>query len=110
MSAIKDIILNAGETIGQEFATTLLASTGSLTGWSAKLRVCEFQGSAVILASTSTDQLTIARNKVTLTVPASASAVLYPGVFQYQLELKSSGGVVTRTHEGKCTITPRLVQ
>ena len=112
-SILKDIILNAGETIVQDFVTTLASSTAGYAGKKARLAIRESALAALpILTATSTNYLVIsstgAYRKVRLTYPASLSTLLVPGVCLYQLEHEDSAGVVTRTHEGKATISAEL--
>lgn len=65
-------------------------------------------------ASSSASTFVTAHNsaggKITLSLPSSNTAVIEPGRYLYDVEIRSSGGVVTRVVEGIITVTPGITR
>jgi hypothetical protein len=47
---------------------------------------------------------------VTITIDAATTAGLVPGQYVYDLEVVSSGGIVTRLIEGRCIVSPEVTK
>lgn len=48
--------------------------------------------------------------KITLTLASTSTATIEPGRYLYDVEIRSSGGVVTRVVEGIVTVTPGITR
>lgn len=85
-----------------------------LTGYTAKMQVRPSKGSADVIATFSTDDATIvlggSLGTVMFDVDAADTALLPAGVYVYDLEMKSSGGQVTRLLEGTFTIDAEVTR
>lgn len=65
-------------------------------------------------ASSSASTFTTSHNsvggKITLTLSSASTATIEPGRYLYDVEIRSSGGVVTRVVEGIVTVTPGITR
>lgn len=79
-----------------------------LDGYTAKMQVRPSKGSPEVIATFSTDDATIvlggALGTIMFDVAADDTATLPAGAYVYDLEMRSSGGQVTRLLEGTFTI------
>lgn len=48
--------------------------------------------------------------KITLTLTSSSTATIEPGRYLYDVEIRSSGNVITRVVEGIVTVTPGITR
>lgn len=48
--------------------------------------------------------------KITLTLTSTVTADIVPGRYLYDVEIRSSGGIVTRVVEGIVTVTPGITR
>lgn len=103
---------------GSTFTRTLVykvdGSAVNLTGYTARMQVRKSVTDSTVLLSLATDDSSIvitgATGTITLTVPATTMAAVSAGSWVYDLEIVSSGGVVTRLIEGKFVVTPEVTR
>ena len=109
--------IEQGATFVRTFTYYSATSTGpvvDLTGYSARLQVRRFHNSAdtlLSLTSTST-RLSISSTAglITVRLPSTATAALEWRQGVYDLEVHSSGGVVTRLLEGRIEVRPEVTR
>jgi hypothetical protein len=86
----------------------------NLLGYSAKMQVRPSKGSTDVIATFSTDDDTIVLGgnlgTIMFDVAPEATAQLPAGVYVYDLEMRSSGGQVTRLLEGAFTIDAEVTR
>jgi hypothetical protein len=83
----------------------------NLTGYSATMTAATTKGAAkVIDVSDVTGEIVLggAAGTVSVTIPASATSLLAPGAYVYEINLASPGGIVTRMIEGPLLIDGRV--
>lgn len=107
-----DVVIEQGATFS--LSLTYKDSTGAainLTGFTARSKFkTSFSGTAVA-SLTSASGITLGGAAGTIVIVISASdtaAITAPSSGVYDLEIVSSGGVVTRLLEGKYTVTPEV--
>jgi len=86
----------------------------NLTGFTAKcqLRANASSDTAVLTATTSDGTLVItgAQGRIAFAISATAMGAIAAGTYVYDLEIESSGGVVTTILTGTFTITPEVTR
>lgn len=86
----------------------------NLTGYSSKLQVREthYSTNTIVDLSTINGGITLggSAGTIDLLISASASSLLQPGTFVYDLELESSNGTISRIIEGSFVITPEVTR
>jgi hypothetical protein len=117
MSAVAshDLTIPAGATYSQ----TLNWKTGSpaafvnTTGYTARmqLRTSYSAATASLELTTANGRISLtSAGVITLSLTATETAALAAGRYVYDLELVSSGGVVTRLLEGVVTVSPEVTR
>lgn len=99
------------------YATFVYKDSGgtaiNLTGYTAALQIRDtYADSTTDLALTSTSGITITGATGTLAVRATATqtAAIAAGNYVYDLEITSSGAIVTRLVQGKITVSPQVTR
>ena len=99
------------------YATFVYKDSGgtaiNLTGYTAALQIRDtYADSTTDLSLTSTSGITITGATGTLAVRATAAqtAVIAAGQYVYDLEITSSGGIVTRLVQGKISVSPQVTR
>ena len=86
----------------------------NLTGYTARLKARSTVGSRTIptmsLVSGTGGNISLggAAGTITISLSATQTAALNPGKYTYDLELQSSGGVVTRLLKGNLTVVAEV--
>lgn len=82
-----------------------------LTGYQASMTAAATKGGTRIIDVTdASGQITLGGplGTVAVTLPASATALIAPGAYVYEVDLTSTSGVVTRLLEGQLTVDGRV--
>ena len=103
---------------GSTFTRTLVYKVDSvavdLTGYSARMQVRKSVTDSSTLLSLSTDTgeivITGSTGTITITINATSMSSISAGNWVYDLEIVSSGGVVTRLIEGRFIVTPEVTR
>lgn len=109
-----DMLCEQGATLARTF--TWKDKAGELvplSGYTGRMQVRPFASSEELVLSltSASGQITFpSAGKIVLTVSAADTANLTPGVYVYDLELQSSGGVVKRLVEGKFTVKAEVTR
>tara|TARA_Y100000592_G_C5475157_1_gene321858 strand:- start:46 stop:381 length:336 start_codon:yes stop_codon:yes gene_type:complete len=111
MSAgIHNFTLEQGTTFQKVITVKQDGSALNLSGYQARSQL-RTTHDASTKALDFTVQVTEATNgKITISATASDTAGVEEGIYVYDLEIESSGGVVTRLIEGKVTVTPEVTR
>ena len=84
----------------------------NLTGYTARMEAKRRQSPTTTVINLTTENGGIAlggsAGTITLTLNATATALLIPGTYDYDLELISSGAIVTRLLQGIVNVTPEV--
>lgn len=102
-----------GQTFSETVTWTVAGTPVNLTGYTARMQVRPNVDSSekyVDISSTSGITLGGAAGTVALTVSATTMATVPAGKHVYDLELVSSGGVVTRLLAGYFRVTPEVTR
>jgi hypothetical protein len=111
-----DIDLEQGSTYSTVFTYTDSNSAAvNLTGFTARMQVrsvYSVTGPAISLTTNGGGGIVLggAAGTVTVTVSATVSASLVPKNYVYDIELVSSGGVVTKLIRGKMKVLPEVTR
>jgi len=117
MSAGKlNLIIEQGATFSRVLTWKVNDVAVNLTGYTARMHVRDAVDSTTTQLELSTTSppggiaLGGSAGTITLTVSAAVTAALTPGNYVYDLELVSSGGVVTRLVEGDLEIVAEVTR
>ena len=113
MTATYDFTAGQGETFDRTVTWKIDDVAVNLTGYTARMQIRKHTTSASAAVSlTSSSGLTLggAAGTVQIVISATATAALDPGRYVYDLELVSSGGVVTRVLEGSIVFTAEVTR
>jgi hypothetical protein len=117
MSAVAshDLTIPAGATYSQvvNWKTGSTPTFVNTTGFSARmqLRTSYSAASASLELTTSNGRISLTNaGVITLSLTATETAALAAGRYVYDLELVSSGGLVTRLLEGVVTVSPEVTR
>jgi len=115
MSAgIHHISIEQGATFTQEMTWKISDVVVNLTGYTARLKARSTVESrnvpSVELTSAAGGDIALggAAGTITISLTATETAALNPGKYTYDLELQSSGGVVTRLLKGNLTVVAEV--
>ena len=114
MSAgVLNLSIEQGTTYSQQFTGKVNDVAVNLTGYTARLKargtnVGRSGPPALSLTSSSGITLGGAAGTITLGLSATATSNLIAGKYNYDLELESSGGVVTRLLKGTLTVVSEV--
>ena len=115
MSAgIHHISIEQGATFTQVMTWKISDVVVNLTGYTARLKARSTVGSrnvpSISLTSAAGGDITLggAAGTITISLSATETAALNPGKYTYDLELQSSGGVVTRLLKGNLTVVAEV--
>ena len=85
----------------------------NLTGYTAAMQLrLTYDAVTPVLSLTSTSGITLggSAGTVALLVDAPTTAAIDAGIYVYDLDLRSGGGVVTRLVQGSVTVTPEVTR
>ena len=103
--------LEQGSTFSRQITVQEDGTALNLTGYTARMQMRSTHDSSTIaLTYTSTIASPASNGIVNLSATATQSAAIEEGIYVYDLEIESSGGVVTRLMEGKVTVTPEVTR
>jgi len=108
-----NIVCPQGSTYVQQFTYAINNEPVDLTGYSARMQVREkYISKTAIISLDSTDGIVLGGEAGTIDVEISSIVTeLVPAKdYVYDLELVSSGNVVTRLIEGKFIVTPEVTK
>jgi hypothetical protein len=115
MSAgIHNISIEQGATFTQVMTWKISGTAVNLTGYTARLKARSTVGSRTVpsmsLTSSTGGGITLGGSAGTITISLSATetTALNPGKYTYDLELQSSGGVVTRLLKGNLKVVAEV--
>ena len=98
--------LEQGSTFSRQITVQENGTALNLTGYTARMQMRSTHDSSTIaLTYTSTIASPASNGIVNLSATASQSAAIEDGIYVYDLEIESSGGVVTRLMEGKVRVS-----
>ena len=103
--------LEQGSTFSRQITVQENGTALNLTGYTARMQMRSTHDSSTIALTYTTTIASPASNGiVNLSATAAQSAAIEEGIYVYDLEIESSGGVVTRLMEGKVTVTPEVTR
>ena len=103
--------LEQGSTFSRQITVQENGTALNLTGYTARMQMRSTHDSSTIaLTYTSTIASPASNGIVNLSATATQSAAIEEGIYVYDLEIESSGGVETRLMEGKVTVTPEVTR
>lgn len=109
-----DILAPQGATFSETYTYKVNGALVDLTSYTARMQVRKTPSSDVKLLDLTTENSGITLGGVagTITVGASATAMaaVPSGKYRYDLEVVSSGGVVTRLLEGVFVVSPEVTR
>lgn len=114
-AASHDFTIEQGVTTAKSFVWKDSAGDViDLTGYTARMQIrASLDATSTLLSATNANGqlvITAAQGKVTLTLTATETAALSFSTGVYDLELVSSGGVVTRLVEGTITLSKEVTK
>lgn len=120
MSAVYDFVntntvrraLEQGATFDRTFTADIGGTPINFTGYTARMKVRANASATAIIDLTTTNGGIVlggALGTIQLLMTASATALLVPGMYKYDLELVS-GSTVTRYLEGKFEVTAEMTK
>lgn len=113
-ASIYDIICEQGATLVREI--TYKDSSGvavNLSTYTARMKVRSSRGAPGVQLSLATSGAGIVLNsagEIEITVPAATTAIIPAGKYRYDLEVVSSGGVVSRVVEGEFVVSGEITR
>ena len=111
MSAgIYNFTLNQGATFTRQMTVKENNSPLNLTGYTAAMQLRSTYDSGTVALSMTAAVINATQGILSISATATATAALEEGIYVYDLEIESSGGVVTRLMEGKVTVTPEVTR
>lgn len=108
-----DINVEQGATYSQTLTWRINDALVNLTSYTARMQVREdVTSTSTIISLTETAGLTLggAAGTIVIALSATQTADLVSGNYVYDLELASSGGVVTRLVQGDFNISPEVTR
>lgn len=108
-----DIVAEQGATFSFEFTIDTDGTLWNLTGYKARMQVRPFKESTTkIFDLTETNGIALGgvAGSVTVTRNAAQMTAAKTGRHVYDLEVESSGGIVTKLLEGKFVIIPEVTR
>lgn len=112
-AGIHNIYVEQGATFNQTMTWKINSNLVNLTGYTARMKVrtdgrTRMPSRIIISSLTSSSGITLGgtAGTIQLTLSATETAALPSGKYSYDLELESSGGVVTRLLQGTLTVSP----
>ena len=113
MAGSYDLEIEQGATFSLLMTWTISSVPVNLTGYTARLQArIDVDETSTILSLTTASGITLggAAGTITLDRSAAQTAVLPQGQYVYDLELESSGGVVTRLLQGELDISAEVTR
>ncbi len=118
ISGVYNITCDQGATFSRTITWKDSANAAyDIAGYTARMQVRETVNSASYIVALTTENSRIAigntantKGQVTLTIDANTTANLTPGLYVYDLELVSGGGVVTRLIEGNFKVKAEVTR
>ena len=109
-----NMVCPQGSTFNQELTYTINAANVNLSGYTARMQIREKHTSTTSLLDLTTENGGImlggSSGTISINIAASTTTGFIPKEYVYDLELISSGGVVTRLIEGKFIVTPEVTR
>ena len=103
--------LEQGSTFSRQITVQENSSALNLTGYTARMQMrSTHDSSSIALTFTAAIANPATNGKINLGATATATAAVEEGIYVYDLEIESSGGVVTRLMEGTVTVTPEVTR
>ena len=103
--------LEQGSTFDRQITVQENNTALNLTGYSARMQMrSTHDSSSIALTFTATIASPASNGIINLSATAGNSTNVEEGMYVYDLEIESSGGVVTRLMEGKVTVTPEVTR
>ena len=113
MTASVDFTAGQGETFDRTVTWEISDVAVNLTGYTARMQIRKtVKSTSAVVSLTSSSGLTLggAAGTIQIVISATATAALTAGRYVYDLELVSSGGIVTRVIEGTFELTPEVTR
>ena len=111
MSAgIYNFTLEQGTTFSKVITVKQDGSALNLSGYSARSQLRATHDASTIALTLTATVSDASNGKITISATAAATAGVEEGIYVYDLEMESGGGVVTRLIEGKVTVTPEVTR
>ncbi|MEO7397666.1 MAG: hypothetical protein ABIW84_03800 [Ilumatobacteraceae bacterium] len=112
-AGVYTLVIEQGATLAQQFVWKTAAGLPiDLTGHSARAKARAFQGDATVIfdLTTANGGITLggATGTVTINLTAAATAALNFNGGEWDLEVVSAGGIVTRLLKGQVTLDPEI--
>lgn len=107
-----NITIEQGATYSQTFTWKVNKNAVDLTGYSARMKFKPTKKAIEIITLTSpSGGITVnSSGQIAVTMSATTTNSLVDGTYLYDLELESSGGVVTRLLRGEVTVIPNITR
>jgi hypothetical protein len=107
-----NIYIEQGATYSQTFTWKINKNAVDLTSYSARMKFKHTKRSLEIITLTSASgAITLnSSGQIAVTMSATVTDNLVDGIYLYDLELQSPGGVVTRLLQGEVTVSPNITR
>ena len=109
MSGKYNIVAEQGATFNLNFRVETNGTAWNLTGYTFAMQVRRSTSATTTLLNLTTATMT-SSGHVTATASATTMSSVPAGRWVYDIELRSSGGEVTRILEGRFIVTPEVTQ
>lgn len=111
MSAgIHNFTLEQGTTFSKEITVKQDGTAINLTGYGARSQMRSTHDSSSIALSFTASVSNASAGKITISATDSQTSAIEEGIYVYDVEMESSGGVVTRLIQGRVTVTPEVTR
>ena len=102
--------LEQGTTFSREITVQDSGSAMNLTGYTPRMQMRSTHDSSTIALTFTASVSNAAQGKIQLSATDSATSAVEEGIYVYDLEIESAGGVVTRLMQGQITVTPEVTR
>jgi len=102
--------LEQGSTFSRVITVQQNNAAMDLSGYSARSQMRSTHDSGTIALSFTASITNDSAGQITLSASATTTASIEEGIYVYDLEIESAGGVVTRLMQGQITVTPEVTR
>ena len=102
--------LEQGATFSREITVQDSGSAMNLTGYTPRMQMRSTHDSSTIALTITASISNATQGKISLSATDTLTSAVEEGIYVYDLEIESSGGIVTRLMEGNVTVTPEVTR
>jgi len=105
-----NFVLDQGATFTRQLTVKDDGSAMNLTGYSVASKMRSTHDSSTVVGTFSCTISNATGGVITMSMSSSTTGAIEEGIYVYDLEMTSGGGIVTRLMEGTVTVNPEVTR